>query len=384
MNENDLTEEPIEGGFNAIETFKEAYESGEHKAIDKAYTRLLSTFNPDRKAVDSLLSPENYALHKGSFNGLEEFAKRPKVNFDYHGLSIPTGDLTILAGYTNHGKSRVAIDLAFRIATGQGTGQPALEGKVAYITAEQDLPTMLAYMYRRTKKENVSQNSFNTGQYDGSLENPVDFVDGSSVTPLTKEAIVGCIDRLVTVEGYRAVFLDFIQLVDKEDKYQETRLHFREVAKELQLIANKNAVAIIATAQTNKEASKDFMALGTTNIAESVDIARNAGYIVGLFKLERQVDKGAKAAALEKRCEEWNIDKRKEALVMRELKTRDNGLVSPFTQERLGWRGVVLVKFHYDYCFSEDAHVLDIDELGKKEKEAKAANKGKPVVKNEY
>lgn len=231
----------------------------------------------NEKIVDTIdiytkLFISNYEIDK-AFNSDND----NKLSFFlYHDFKIPKRELTLITAFTSHGKTALAVDIATKMH---------LDGiKTAFITCELDRKDIRKkqlfnindrYISNFSQKDFpylVKKDGFNI--FDTTILN---FFDLTSLKELIEQLIKN---------KYEAIFIDYIQLIDKLDSdiKNPLRVYLKEIASYLQKTSKKNDLYIIATAQTNKEASKKYSELNITNIAESTDIVRNAGYILGLFK----------------------------------------------------------------------------------------------------
>ena len=265
--------------------------------------------------------------------------------FRYHDFKIPKRELTLITAFTSHGKTALAIDIAAKMHT-SGI-------KTAFITCELDVKDIRkrqlfsinnCYVPNFCKKDlEKLQKKDSFDIFDTTI---LDFFDLASLKELIEQLIKN---------NYGAIFIDYIQLIDKMDSEVKSllRVYLKEIASYLQKTSKRHDLYIVATAQTNKEASKKYLELSITNIAESTDIVRNAGYILGLFKwtlnkifcfnLEEKKEYNKLNQEITEIVKE---DEYSDFVLIKELKTREEPIKPSFRIGEFNYGKCKLVKTH--------------------------------------
>lgn len=205
--------------------------------------------------------------------------------FDYHDFKIPRRELTLICGYTGHGKTAFAIDIAVCME------EKGL--KVAFITCE-----LSSSEIRSRIERNISEEY---SLYEDLKKNyKIDIFDTTRLDEsFTLDTLKKLVSELVE-DKYDAIFLDYLQFIDKteSDVKKQIRIYMKDIASFIQNTSKKHNLYFVCTAQNNKESATKYTLLENTNIAESSDIVRNAGYVLGLFKMklnqEMQMNKDEK------------------------------------------------------------------------------------------
>lgn len=233
-----------------------------------------------------------------------------KDNPELEEFLLPSGALTIVAGQTSHGKSRMLENLALRVAD---NGE---EGDVIYITFEEsitavrtqlinifaniplshnNLRTLKAYYKNRNpkfisgvadwdtflgKEEGYlrleESNRIRLFGSDGKQEKSRDI--GNDGTKLAKFIIYSAKNIKV-----KAVFIDYVQLMRYSDSKTFGRKdELREVCELLKDVAKGTGLPIVLAAQLNRQAASPID-MSCQNLADAADIEHSAHSVLLLW-----------------------------------------------------------------------------------------------------
>ena len=102
------------------------------------------------------------------------------------------------------------------------------------------------------------------------------------------------------MEKVDAVFIDYIQLIHVRNNKDQRREELRVIAQSLRKLAIELQIPIVMGAQLNREA-KSPVTLCNEQIAESVDIAREANTIIMLWNSSFSAEDSKELSALQDR-----------------------------------------------------------------------------------
>lgn len=237
---------------------------------------------------------------------LYKFKRRNETDL----LTLPNGALTIIAAPTNHGKSTMLQNLALQAAQ-----DPKQQGAIIYLTFEEDtesvsvqfLSKVIGKPISRDNKRSIKSyyhgeqqfitdlKAFEKGEKkmqqlieDGKLWiNGTEAINGLSVDVLTP------LTRLITQatkeinRGVSAVFIDYIQLVQPDERIKNRAEELKIICTELKNLAVRLGLPIILAAQFSREGSKSPYELEAESLGEGGDIERAAAVIVGLWNTSK-------------------------------------------------------------------------------------------------
>jgi len=304
---------------NAAAKFKEIADAndtdGAIKFIENEFTEIAKAENTAK--FEMLLHPRTRA------NRLQSYREHPEnIKTDYYfgygtervNGEIPSDALTIIAGKTSHGKSRMLINLALQIAY----QNRYKEGRILYFCFEENTDKIEQKMLNTYIGENLNkrgegqtnlqcikdyfENEEPTAKYKYMAEDiaPIfrqledEFfrcfidADGENQTKIqvineTRDIteITDIIEKINTVAngGVKAVFIDYIQLMHDEKHLTAPRnVELKIIAEQLNALANKYCIPIITGAQLKREV-KNIGDFSPEQISDSSDIEKSADTI---------------------------------------------------------------------------------------------------------
>lgn len=226
-------------------------------------------------------------------------------------LTLPNGALTIIAAPTNHGKSTMLQNLALQAAQ-----DPKQQGAILYLTFEEDaesvsvqfLSKVIGKAISRDNKRSIKSYYHGEGQFITDREafaagekkmqqlvesgklwiNGTEAINGVSVDVLTP------LTRLITqatkeiARGVAAVFIDYVQLVQPDERIKSRAEELKIICTELKNLAVRLGLPIILAAQFSREGSKSPYELEAESLGEGGDIERAAAVIVGLWNTSKK------------------------------------------------------------------------------------------------
>lgn len=222
-------------------------------------------------------------------------------------LVIPSGALTLICGKSSHGKSRLLQNLSLQIATEEYN--KGGDGVVLYFSFEEALLEVverfgniqinIPYLSQYgTSNTEVIRDYFQTGTFNKAPEKTrveaLQKIKGFETlytegklrvyyTPdLQSGDLCSLLEYLSSQMKIKAVFLDYVQAIYRENNRKDRREELREICKELNKTAISLEIPIVLSAQLNRETPNPTEMSGD-NIAESADITRYANTILLLW-----------------------------------------------------------------------------------------------------
>lgn len=151
-------------------------------------------------------------------------------NFDHAFKGFVAGEVTVLGGYTSHGKTQVAANFAFNIAK---------SGKsVLFVTLEMTHEELTTRFYRMAREEKMTDDEF--------VKLPIIFQVQQSVS--YKE--VGMIAQRAKEEGAEIVFIDYLQYMTGDTRDERSEL--TRIIKELKRQALETKLPYVVLSQFSR------------------------------------------------------------------------------------------------------------------------------------
>lgn len=282
----------------------------------------------ERYRRDFLTTPDLPEIFKRKREGIKTGYVFKDGDGKDEALILPSGALTLVCGRSSHGKTRLLQNLALQIAEGkyslEGEGESPQErdGVSLYFSFEEGLQEVIERVSNikvnipelsqyRTSNSDVLRDYFLTGELHKAqsekrkeaLPRLSDFVrlykEGKLRLYYKPELYSGDLCNLLSFLSsqmkVRAVFIDYLQAMSKENYKKERREELREICKELTKTAIELNIPIVLSAQLNREA-KNPSDMSGDNIAESADITRYANTIILLWDSSKSRDIGGGAS----------------------------------------------------------------------------------------
>lgn len=327
----------------------------EYKDLSRRYAKMKEKETPTRGISSGKSTPEGgktasfQAVEKPSTEtpleySLEDFteikdlreiaeSKREGIKTSYRfkdsqgreeSLVLPSGALTLICGKSSHGKSRLLQNLSLQIA--ERERDKGEEGVVLYFSFEESLLEVVTRFANiavsiphlsqfETPNSEVFRDYFKTGKLSKSTERNrqtaipllsgfVDHIYQSGrlriyYTPdLHSGGLCSLLEKLSKRWRIKAVFLDYVQAIYKEDYRGDRREELREICRDINKTAISLDIPIVLSAQLNRETPNPSDMSGD-NIAESADITRYANTILLLWDSAKERDiRGGKSVYL--------------------------------------------------------------------------------------
>lgn len=234
-------------------------------------------------------------------------------------ITLPSGALTFICAQTSHGKSTF-----LRNITQEVSGNMLNNGSVLYYTYEEERFKVFCQMLNAWHNKPLNNGKgtnlsciekYFKGEQDyinrdalGSFEEAVD-IFGQEIknnklrlfyADYYLDELVRHIRAIANMEKVDAVFIDYIQLIHVRNNKDQRREELRVIAQSLRKLAIELQIPIVMGAQLNREA-KSPVTLCNEQIAESVDIAREANTIIMLWNSSFSAEDSKELAALQDR-----------------------------------------------------------------------------------
>jgi len=223
-------------------------------------------------------------------------------------LILPSGALSLICGRSSHGKTRLLQNLALHIAEEEHDSKG--DGVVLYFSFEEGLLEVAERIanieinidhlsqYEKTKNTDVLLDYFKEGELRKAPE-----ANRATALPRLKkfesmyqegrlrlfyspdlysDDLCKLLRLLSSQSKVRAIFLDYVQAIYKENYHKDRREELREICRDLNKVAIDLDIPIVLTAQLNRESPSPTEMSGD-NIAESADITRYANTILLLW-----------------------------------------------------------------------------------------------------
>lgn len=306
---NEATRLKQKGEVNqALELLSKQSKQLKQKDKENEYSRLLLTIQEDEVKERQTNKPES--LKTGYTIGGEE-------------LLLPSGAISIFTAPTSHGKTTMLINLLLN------TTQEHPDKRFYLFSYEEDGDNVLINTLNTYIDKFLSQNnrrsiksfySHGTKKY---FKNPADFLSERErffnelinsqrlnihYTDYSSEALIEAIKYLHKNANLGGVFIDYMQLLNKEEgRYNTRQEELKRICLDLKNLAVEIGLPIILGAQFNREVTNHLL-IHPTKIGEAGDIERISHLIVGLWNnnFETLGDKGAIAEINKRNINEPN------------------------------------------------------------------------------
>lgn len=234
-------------------------------------------------------------------------------------ITLPSGALAFICAQTSHGKSTFLRNIAQEVS-----GNMLNNGSVLYYTYEEERFKVFCQMLNAWHNKPLNNGKgTNLSCIEKYFKGKQDYINrdalGAFEEAVTKfgEEIKDnklrlfyadyCLDELVrhiraiaNLEKVDAVFIDYIQLIHVRNNKDQRREELRVIAQALRKLAIELQIPIVMGAQLNREA-KSPVTLCNEQIAESVDIAREANTIIMLWNSSFSAEDSKELSALQDR-----------------------------------------------------------------------------------
>lgn len=221
-------------------------------------------------------------------------------------FTLQSDSLNLICGQSSHGKTKFLLNLALDIAKKlPDTGEEsvlffAFEEDVAEITLQfANLHTNIKDLSQYgTKNLEVLLDYYQTGHLNKApearrreaipkLEEFNSILEKGKLriyyTPDTYSGELCEIIRYISSKiKIKAVFMDYVQAIYKENCKTERRVELREICKEIHELAKEIHIPVVLSAQLNRQ-TPNPTSMSSDNIAESADITRYANVILLLW-----------------------------------------------------------------------------------------------------
>lgn len=234
-------------------------------------------------------------------------------------ITLPSGALTFICAQTSHGKSTF-----LRNITQEVSGNMLNNGSVLYYTYEEERFKVFCQMLNAWHNKPLNNGKgTNLSCIEKYFKGEQDYINrdalGAFEEAVTKfgeeikdnklrlfyadyylDELVRHIRAIANMEKVDAVFIDYIQLIHVRNNKDQRREELRVIAQSLRKLAIELQIPIVMGAQLNREA-KSPVTLCNEQIAESVDIAREANTIIMLWNSSFSAEDSKELAALQDR-----------------------------------------------------------------------------------
>lgn len=234
-------------------------------------------------------------------------------------ITLPSGALTFICAQTSHGKSTF-----LRNITQEVSGNMLNNGSVLYYTYEEERFKVFCQMLNAWHNKPLNNGKgTNLSCIEKYFKGEQDYINrdalGAFEEAVTKfgeeikdnklrlfyadyylDELVRHIRAIANMEKVDAVFIDYIQLIHVRNNKDQRREELRVIAQSLRKLAIELQIPIVMGAQLNREA-KSPVTLCNEQIAESVDIAREANTIIMLWNSSFSAEDSKELSALQDR-----------------------------------------------------------------------------------
>ena len=279
----------------ALELLSKQSKQLKQKDKESEYSSLLLPIKEDEVKERQANKPE--ALKTGYTIGGED-------------LLLPSGAISIFTAPTSHGKTTMLINLLLNTVAEQP------DKRFYLFSFEEDgdsilIKTLNTYIDRDLSRNNRrSIKSFYSHGTDEYFKTGSDFHSGRErffnelvnsqrlnihYTDYSSEALIEAIRYLHKNTNIGGVFIDYMQLLSKEEgRYNTRQEELKRICLDLKDLSVETGLPIVLGAQFNREVTNHLL-IHPTKIGEAGDIERIANLIVGLWNnnFEPLGDKGA-------------------------------------------------------------------------------------------
>ena len=274
-----------------VEAEQQLYQLGEHGRIDRGFRSL-------RKALIESVDVATAAYQRGSGlaglpTGLQDLDKKLG--------GLHKSDLVILAGRPSMGKTALATNIAFYVAShaerkkANGTGGDAVDGGVVgFFSLEmsrEQLATRILADLARTPSHLIRQGKFEKADFRRLVEaankfeaSPL-FIDDTPALPINQ--IASRSRRLKRTHGLDLIVVDYLQLV-RPTNLRDSRVNeITEVTQGLKALAKELDIPVLALSQLSRQVeNRDDKRPMLSDLRESGSIEQDADVVMFVFREE--------------------------------------------------------------------------------------------------
>jgi hypothetical protein len=213
-------------------------------------------------------------------------------------LELPSGALSIIAARTSHRKTSLMMNMAINIA------QSDKEGEIYFFSYEESREAILLKLMNIYIDKDFKQGENNLKYIKGYFKHPTganyhntDFIGGKdkffkdlintgklrvNYSSLESSSLCKTIEQIKEKAKPIAIFIDYIQLLRAEGKYQSKQIELQAICERLRETAITTGLPIILGAQFNRDANQEGN-IDSGKIREAGDIEQTADLVLGLW-----------------------------------------------------------------------------------------------------
>jgi len=213
-------------------------------------------------------------------------------------LELPSGALSIIAARTSHRKTSLMMNMAINIS------QSDKEGEIYFFSYEESREAILLKLMNIYIDKDFKQGENNLKYIKGYFKHPTganyhntDFINGKdkffkdlintgklrvNYSSLESSSLCKTIEQIKEKAKPIAIFIDYIQLLRAEGKYQSKQIELQAICERLRETAITTGLPIILGAQFNRDANQEGN-IDSGKIREAGDIEQTADLVLGLW-----------------------------------------------------------------------------------------------------
>ncbi len=274
-----------------VEAEQQLYQLGEHGRIDRGFRSL-------RKALTESVDIATAAYRRGS--GLAGLSTGLRDLDDKLG-GLHKSDLIIVAGRPSMGKTALATNIAFHVATHperqstNGSSNDKVEGGVVGVfsleMSREQLATRILAELAKTPSNLIRQGRVEKAQFRDLVEqaNRIEaaplFIDDTPALPINQ--IASRSRRLKRTHGLDLIVVDYLQLV-RPTNLRDSRVNeITEITQGLKALAKELDVPVIAVSQLSRQVeNRDDKRPLLSDLRESGSIEQDADVVMFVFREE--------------------------------------------------------------------------------------------------
>ena len=293
-----------------VEAEQQLYQLGEHGRIDRGFRSL-------RKALTESVDIATAAYQRGS--GLAGLATGLH-DLDHRLGGLHKSDLVILAGRPSMGKTALATNIAFHIATHperhgtNGSGSDKVQGGVVgFFSLEmsrEQLATRILADLARTPSNLIRQGRVERDDFRKFVEAanrfeaaPL-FIDDTPALPINQVASRS--RRLKRTHGLDLIVVDYLQLV-RPTNLRDSRVNeITEITQGLKALAKELDVPVLALSQLSRQVeNRDDKRPMLSDLRESGSIEQDADVVMFVFREEYYEERKKPSEDDGEKLKEW-------------------------------------------------------------------------------
>lgn len=197
-------------------------------------------------------------------------------------LRVEFGDFIVLGGYPSAGKTALSIQLAWNQAKDRRVGYFSLETKPEKII-DRTVAAVCGVDFGRIKDHGMNEEDWRNCEVKSSVfvgrKLEIIQAGGLSVVDIQSLSLAG---------RYEIIYIDYLQLIEPEDRRRSDVEQVTQISKDLHILAQTTGITVVALSQLSRpqKGGEQEKAPGLHSLRQSGQIEQDADGVMLLYKEE--------------------------------------------------------------------------------------------------